>query len=153
MESLSFKKFYQRIYKSTDNNYLDWVDEIKDGYKKYINRQKNLDVLLDKSYSDGSLLNNIGVQKNLQDMAMEECPKHKVYIFGHSLDVTDKDILKLFICNDNVETEIYYYRRNKDDKESLGKIIKNLIKIMGQKELIRRTGGTHKTIKFIPQEI
>lgn len=153
LESLSFKKFYQRIYKSPDNNYLDWVDEIKDGYKKYINRQKNLDVLLDKSYSDGSLLNNICVQKNLQDMAMEECPKHKVYIFGHSLDVTDKDILKLFICNDNVETEIYYYRRNKDDKESLGKIIKNLIKIMGQKELIRRTGGTHKTIKFIPQEI
>lgn len=125
LESLSFKKFYQRIYKSPDNNYLDWVDEIKDGYKKYINRQKNLDVLLDKSYSDGSLLNNIGVQKNLQDMAMEECPKHKVYIFGHSLDVTDKDILKLFICNDNVETEIYYYRRNKDDKESLGKIIKH----------------------------
>ena len=95
MESLSFKKFYQRIYKSPDNNYLDWVDEIKDGYKKYINRQKNLDVLLDKSYSDGSLLNNIGVQKNLQDMAMEECPKHKVYIFGHSLDVTDKDIREL----------------------------------------------------------
>lgn len=153
LEYLPFKKFYQRIYKSPDNKYLDWVDEIKDGYKKYINRQKNLDVLLDKSYSDGSLLNNIGVQKNLQDMAMEECPKHKVYIFGHSLDVTDKDILKLFICNDNVETKIYYYRRNKDDKESLGKIIKNLIKIMGQKELIRRTGGTHKTIKFIPQEI
>lgn len=153
LEYLPFKKFYQRIYKSPDNKYLDWVDEIKDGYKKYINRQKNLDVLLDKSYSDGSLLNNICVPKNLQDMAMEECPKHKVYIFGHSLDVTDKDILKLFICNDNVETEIYYYRRNKDDKESLGKIIKNLIKIMGQKELIRRTGGTHKTIKFIPQEI
>lgn len=84
---------------------------------------------------------------------MEECPKHKVYIFGHSLDVTDKDILKLFICNDNVYTKIYYYRKNEDDKESLGNIIENLIKIMGQKELISRTGGTHKTIEFIPQEI
>lgn len=86
-------------------------------------------------------------------MVAEECPRHTVYIFGHSLDVTDKDILKLFICNDNVDTKIYYYRKNEDDKEALGKIIQNLIKIMGQKELIRRTGGVHKTMEFIPQRV
>ena len=52
-----------------------------------------------------------------------------------------------------MDTKIYYYRKNEDDKESLGNIIENLIKIMGQKELIRRTGGIHKTIEFIPPRI
>lgn len=59
----------------------------------------------------------------------------------------------MFICNDNVQTKIFYYRKNEDDKVVLGKLIKNLIKIIGQDELIRRTGGTHKTIEYIPQAI
>lgn len=78
---------------------------------------------------------------------------HNLYIFGHSLDVTDKDILKMFICNDNVQTKIFYYRENEDDKRALGKLIKNLILMMGQDELIKRTGGVNKTIEFIPQTI
>ena len=35
----------------------------------------------------------------------------------------------------------------------LGKLIKNLVKIIGQDELVRRTGGSHKTIEFIPQTL
>lgn len=114
LEFLTFKKFYQRIYKSTENDYLNWMAEIRK----------------DKSYRI-----------------------HNLYIFGHSLDVTDKDILKMFICNDNVQTKIFYYRENEDDKRALGKLIKNLILMMGQDELIRRTGGVNKTIEFIPQTI
>ena len=57
------------------------------------------------------------------------------------------------ICNNNVQTKIFYHRNNAEDKKSLGKIIRNLIIVMGQDELIRRTGGTHKTIEFIPQAL
>lgn len=127
LDLLSFKKYYQRIYKSTGNRYLDWVDEIKDGYANYLNPL--------------SLSGEI------------EYPGHMLYIFGHSLDVTDQDVLKMFICNDNVHTKIYYYRKNQDDKAELGKLIRNLILIMGQEELIRRTGGAHKTIAFVPQTV
>lgn len=127
LELLSFKKFYQRIYKSTGNRYLEWVDEIKDGYAEYLNPH--------------SLSGKI------------EYPEHMLYIFGHSLDVTDQDVLKMFICNDNVQTKIFYYRKNQEDKVELGKLIRNLILIMGQEELIRRTGGVHKTIEFIPQTL
>ena len=70
-----------------------------------------------------------------------------------SLDKTDRDILKLLICNDNVTTKIYYYRKNKNDKKELGKLIKNLVRIMGQDELISRTMGEQKTIEFIPQTV
>lgn len=127
LELLSFKKFYQRIYKSTGNIYLNWVDEIKDEYADYMN--PNI-------HSSG-----------------KGYPSHTLYIFGHSLDVTDRDILKLFICNDNVQTKIFYYRKNEEDKAELAKLIRNLIRIMGQEELIRRTGGTHKTIEFVPQTL
>ncbi|MCI8484500.1 MAG: hypothetical protein HFH41_09185 [Lachnospiraceae bacterium] len=127
LELLSFKKFYQRIYKSTGNKYLEWVDEIKDGYADYLNPH-----LL-----SGKI----------------EYPGHMLYIFGHSLDITDKDVLKMFICNDNVQTKIFYYRKNQEDKAELGKLIRNLILIMGQEELVRRTGGAHKTIEFVPQTV
>lgn len=152
LESLPFKKFYQRIYKSPDNHYLDWVDEIKDGYTDYIKRQENNKYKYEQEIKNGSVMHQFQ-RLSFEETFNEKPPRHKVYIFGHSLDETDKDILKLFICNDNVETKIYYYRKNEDDKEALGKIIQNLIKIMGQKELIRRTGGVHKTIEFIPQRV
>lgn len=127
LELLSFKKFYQRIYKSTGNRYLEWVDEIKDGYANYL--------------------------RPLSISGEVEYPGHKLYIFGHSLDITDQDVLKMFICNDNVQTKIFYYRKNQEDKTELGKLIRNLILIMGQEELIRRTGGVHKTIEFVPQTV
>lgn len=113
LEFIAFKKFYQRIYKSTDSTYMKWVEQIK-------------------KYPEVN---------------------HNLFIFGHSLDKTDRDILKLLICNDNVATKIYYYRKNKNDKKELGKLIKNLVRIMGQDELISRTMGEHKTIEFIPQTV
>ena len=113
LEFIAFKKFYQRIYKSTDSTYMKWVEQIK-------------------KYPEVN---------------------HNLFIFGHSLDKTDRDILKLLICNDNVTTKIYYYRKNKNDKKELGKLIKKLVRIMGQDELISRTMGEHKTIEFIPQTV
>lgn len=153
LEFLTFKKFYQRIYKSTGNAYLDWIDEIKDGYAEYLRQVKKAYAGIVESFKEGSF-NNFPFQKNVcTDLDTIECPEHTLYIFGHSLDVTDKDILKLFICNDNVQTKIYYYRKNEDDKKVLGKLIKNLIKVIGSDELVRRTGGAHKTIEFIPQTV
>lgn len=147
---LSFKKFYQRLIKSTDNIYLDWADEIKDGHEDYIEKEKDAFIRLKESIRDGSY----NLYPYQSDAMLEiEYPWHTLYIFGHSLDVTDKDILKLFICNDNVETKIFYYRRYEEDKTVLGKLITNLIGIIGQDELLRRTGGKHKTIEFIPQSI
>ena len=152
LEFLTFKKYYQRIYKSTDTVYLDWVDKIKDGYADYLRE-------LEASYAR----RNLPVKQQPRTITQGNriytegppirCPNHTLYIFGHSLDVTDQDVLRMLICNDNVQTKIFYHRKNADDKKSLGKMIKNLIGVMGQDELIRRTGGVHKTIEFIPQAL
>ena len=72
---------------------------------------------------------------------------HNIYIFGHSLDVTDGDVLRDLILNDNVKTTIFYHNR-----DAMGQQIANLVKIIGQDELIRRTGGSTKTIEFKMQK-
>lgn len=69
-----------------------------------------------------------------------------LYFIGHSLDVTDKDILKELILFDEANTTIYYH-----NQEALGRMIANLVKVIGEDELIRRTGGSNASIKFVQQ--
>lgn len=87
-----------------------------------------------------------GQKRCYLDVSSIKRPEHKLYILGHSLNITDKDVLKLIICDDNVQTKIFYHRKNADDKIVLRKLIKNLVQIVGQDELIRRTGGVCKNI-------
>ena len=153
LEFLVFKKFYQRIYKSTCNNYLEWVDEIKVEYDDFLKKESEAYMRIVDMFKDESSGLFQFQKTGCTELLNKGYPEHTLYIFGHSLDITDRDVLKLFICNDNVQTKVFYYRKNKDDKEVLGKLIRNLIQIMGQDELLRRTGGVHKTIEFIPQDV
>ena len=94
-------------------------------------------------------MNMWGMMHRLQASAVrdQKCKMHNVYIFGHSLDITDKDILRELILNENVYTTIFYLNR-----DVMGQQIANLVKIIGQDELIRRTGGKSKTIEFKQQK-
>ncbi len=125
VEFIAFKKFYQRIHKQTGCRYKEWIDKIK------------------REYEDFLRIKEAREKRNV----MTECQQHNLYIFGHSLDVTDKDILRDLILNDNVHTTIFYH-----NKDAMGQQIANLVKVIGQKELIKRTGGSTKTIEFVPQK-
>ena len=70
-------------------------------------------------------------------------PIMNVYIFGHSLDNTDGDVLRNLILQDHTKTTIFYH-----DREALGKQIANLIAVVGEDELIRRTNKGSQTIFF-----
>lgn len=78
LDTVYFKKYFQRIQKHTGNKYRDWI-----------------------------------------------IPKNEVVFMGHSMDITDGDIIKKLIINTH-KTTIYYY--NQSDYEQ--KVI-NLIKIFG----------------------
>lgn len=123
IDFIAFKKYYQRIYKKTGSEYKNWVDEIANS------RYEN-EVALRERFP-----------KQIPYKKFNS--KHKLYIFGHSLDITDKDVLRDLILNDNVYTTIYYL-----NKGVMGQQIANLVKVIGQDELIRRTGGSTKTIEF-----
>ena len=122
---IAFKKYYQRIYKGTGCEYRDWIYKTRESAKP-------IELKLRKEYP---------VQ--IPFIKFTNDARHNLYIFGHSLDVTDQDILRELILNDNIYTTIFYM-----DKKDLKRKIANLVKVIGQDELIRRTGGSTKTIEF-----
>ena len=112
IEFISFKKYYQRIYKKAGNEYKKWLQQI------------------DENVKAGRKEENI------------------LYIFGHSLDVTDGDVLREFINHENLKTVIFY--RN---KEQLGQQIANLVKILKSDTVIEKVYGNNPTIIFQQQSM
>ena len=137
VEFIAFKKFYQRIHKGTGCKYKEWTDTIKGEYEYYQTE-------LEKCKTEKNIMNLKAMANKSKKQYLN---RHHVYIFGHSLDVTDKDILRDLILNDNVYTTIFYH-----NKDVMGQQIANLVKVIGQDELIRRTGGSTKTIEFKQQQ-
>lgn len=126
IEFIQFKKFYQRIYKKTGCKYLDWLSE----------------------YFRGN-------DKGVADDSADEL---NIYIFGHSLDCTDKDILrKLILCEgyeefrpDLIKGKIKIFHYN---QEALGSQIANLVKVIGQDNLISKVHGSNARIILQQQQI
>lgn len=113
-EYIEFKKFYQRIFKGTGNAYTNWL-----------------------------LANATYEAVPFQINKAQYYPQINVYFYGHSLDVTDKDILKQLLTSEWVTATIFYH-----SKDALGSQIANLVKVIGEEGLIRRTGGSERRIIF-----
>lgn len=64
--------------------------------------------------------------------------KNNLFIFGHSLTVSDKDIIKELILNEHIHTIIFYH-----SPTSKKMMIKNLVEIIGQDLLIYKMNCTH----------
>ncbi len=73
--------------------------------------------------------------------------ENKLYIFGHSLDVTDGDILKELIEHDGIKTVIFH-----KDKARLGQQIANLVKVLGSEKVIQYVYGNNPIIEFRQQK-
>ncbi|NUU74623.1 AbiH family protein [Paenibacillus xylanilyticus] len=71
----------------------------------------------------------------------------ELYIFGHSLDITDKDVIRELILSNNVKTTIFYY-----NKKVYASQIANLVKVLGKDDLISRVHGSKRSITFKQQE-
>lgn len=119
-----FKKFIQRIRKHNDVSYVSWAEDIEKA-------GKSRKTVVDTSIGRG----HMGFT----------CPiGSDIYVFGHSLDVTDKDILKRFFILDN--TRVHIFTRN---KASEGKLITNLLRIMDEDMVIRKANTNPPMIEFI----
>lgn len=68
-------------------------------------------------------------------------------IFGHSLNYSDKEILRAFILNEKVNTKIYYYSEGQ-----YGRLLENLIRVIGKENTIAYVGESPDSkIRFIKQ--
>ncbi|WP_461868073.1 bacteriophage abortive infection AbiH family protein [Faecalimonas sp.] len=115
-EFIQFKKYFQRIYKKTGCEHVDWLNEHKEQYRGML--------IYEENYID-----------------------FNVYIFGHSLDITDKDIIAKFIQEEHTQTTIFHF-----NQQALGSQIANLVKVIGQDNLISMVHGINAKIILWQQQ-
>lgn len=164
-EFIAFKKYYQRIYKMNKRLTETWCSEIKKEaeYERssrgfLIEKQLEFDMMCKRGEEGYNWQSYEMLRHDFEAEYDAQHPKHELYIFGHSLDVTDKDILRELLLNDNVNTTIFYYKRKNEfgnydnGRKDYGEKIKNLVKVIGPEGLRRRTSGGNKTIEFRLQE-
>lgn len=133
---------------STKNNMVLGIDEYYNGsdrnyhtnyniYKKFTQRIINETGFLYRNWC-----------KNMDDNyqrfkgKVKDCQSN-IFIFGHSLDVTDKDVLKDLIYRPSVQTTIFYY-----DKQQQTQQIANLVKMLGQDNFIEMINQVPPQIQF-----
>ncbi len=126
---------------TTDNNMVLGIDEYLIGEEK----DNNTDFISFKKFYQRIHKKTGCIYKEWLNKINDNKEQNHLYIYGHSLDKTDGDILKELICNQYINTKVYYY-----NNEAYGKQIANLNSVLGQEKLI--TMVYDKKIEFIMQQ-
>lgn len=85
-------------------------------------------------------------RKWLEEITNSKNKKSNAYFFGHSLALTDKDVILDFINNENIVTTIFY--RN---EKQYAELITNIVKIIGPDCLSEKVYGKTPSIIFKKQ--
>ena len=85
------------------------------------------------------------IKRNRETFSKAKGEDINIYFYGHSLDITDKDIIAELIRQKDAVTTIFYHSR-----EALRDQISNLVKVLSEDELIARTGEYEPSIIFKP---
>ncbi|RKG31352.1 hypothetical protein D7V21_13990 [Acinetobacter guerrae] len=128
LKAYGFTKYHQKLLKDTDYLFLDV-------YKYQIIEQKT-------QFEENLKLMNANALNPIRTKVTQAnlMSKYKVldlnfYIWGHSLDISDKDyIIDLFSLNDdmdrNVRVTVYYF-----DKNAKFSLLNNLLAILGKEKV------------------
>ena len=120
-----FKKFVQRIRKKTGIENLKYIGKIESNFISN-GRLYSGDRKPGKDYSDGTTF---------------------VYVFGHSLDITDKDVLADFFNSKATAVTVYC-----KDKGAEGELIENVIRLIGQNTLLLKANTYPSMMEFVVQK-
>lgn len=124
------------------NNMVLGIDE----YLPDDRKDKEVDFLPFKKYYQRIYKNTTSQYKDwLKEIGAnpESNEQNTLHIFGHSLDVTDGDILRDLINHKGIKTIIYY-----KTKQQLGQQITNLVKVLGSNAVIEKVYGSNSSITF-----
>lgn len=157
--SFNYTNTYERLYgkdntkyhyihgKANKNNTIDSCQLVL-GINEYSDTSDDNDtefIQYEKFFQRIYKRNGCEYTKWIEDK-YEEDKKYNIYIYGHSLDSTDADVLNEFIELENCQITIFYY-----DDEALEGQITNLTKIIGRKKMIDFTSGSSPKISFQKQ--
>lgn len=124
LKAFGFTKYHQKLFKDTDYLFLDiYKNKIKMDKQKVIDLKDQLKGEIRSEYRN-YLSENIDTNKENSKLNLN------IAIWGHSLDVSDKDyIIDLFSLNDgmdrNVSITVYYF-----DKNAKFSLLNNLLSIL-----------------------
>lgn len=129
---LGIDEYLRSNEKDTDNEFIEFkkfFQRIYKGtgaeYKSWVHRIKEL----------------------LKHMPKAQSDPDEIYILGHSLDVSDKDVLQEILMNPYTRIHIIYH-----NQKALADKIANLVKVIGQDKLIEYTYDENPKIDFIMQQ-
>ena len=114
LKAYGFTKYHQKLFKDTDYLFLDnFIKESEKRHKNY-ELKKNLP---DKEFQPANGFSSTAKKDVLNRLRSELNPKMNIRIWGHSLDISDKDyIIDLFSLNDdidrNVRVTVYYFAQH-----------------------------------------
>lgn len=115
-----------------------------DEYRDNDTKNKQLDFIYYRKYFQ-RILKGTGSQYLKW---LEQNELNNIYIFGCSLDATDKEIIKDLFLRKPVHTKIKIYYH---DEEAHNRMIMNLISILTQEKVIEMTSGINPDIEFVAQ--
>lgn len=136
------------IQKNADmNNMVLGIDE----YLGEEERSKETDFIAFKKYYQRIYKKNGNEYRKWleqidENVAAGRKEENILYIFGHSLNETDGDVLREFITHNHIKTIIYY-----KDKRQLGQQIANLVKILKSDNMIAMVYENQPRITFQEQ--
>lgn len=135
----------QSDLKEEKNNMIIGIDE----YLDYDLVNKEIDFIAFKKYFQ-RIYKETGSEYKSWLKNMNKSDEHNnIYFFGHSLDVTDKDVIEELIIGSNKKTDITIFYYNEEAYESQ---IANLVKVIGKDELIKRVSRSENSITFKQQK-
>lgn len=128
-KAYGFTKYHQKLFKDTDYLFLDnYKNIILNNKKEIVNLENQLKGENRSAYRNDLMgkINNLSQLNKL---------KLNFYIWGHSLDVSDKDyIIDLFYFNNEIDQEVritvYYF-----DKNAKFALLNNLLDILGKEKV------------------
>ncbi len=158
--SFNYTDTYNRLYKQNpvDHVYFlhgkalientvesnDMVLGIDEYYKEDEEKNSKVDYVAFKKYFQRIIKGTTPRYKEIFEHEESEEPEEPVemYIYGHSLDVTDKDVFKELL-NKNVKVTVFSY-----NKETQKTHVSNLVQILGMESMISNTYNLDPKITF-----
>jgi hypothetical protein len=113
-----FKKYAQRIVFNTGKENNLWLTKMTESFEKLKRNMTNEKMIYDSAYSS-------------------------VSIFGHSLDVTDKDILSRYIGAPYTDVKVFC-----KDIEAEGELLANTVSLIGEQTMIDKVYKEMPSLKY-----
>lgn len=155
--TFNYTDTYREIYNSIKNNYLDERDVCWVHGRIFEDGSGDIVMSSGSDYYDSKYENFLDLFKFYQkykyrtDIRYLRWPESfladrsydTIYIFGHSLDPTDAEILQPFLLS---ESNIKIYYRDENEKY---RFEKNLLAILGKELFMKKLSGEYANIEFV----